>query len=257
VSETSAPDALAEVSPAGDEEIVAHDIASLAEMLSTRLTPWNERVDVRTRPNLIDPDAFFLFDLFFVFCSGFQAMAHIRTIASSWDGSLDELFALLQPCIAPLAVQLDDLRSALVKDAALTLVTLAQSLGSHAGPWVDHWLSPLLALARNSKDVFSSSARLALGALVQHAAPWPPTAVNFLLSATTVKCEGSPSSRRTAVTSLAHAIAIWSPAILADLPARISAQLPEMLQEPNQVMSNFILFECYLSFLFSFFEFAI
>ena len=75
----------------------------------------------------------------------------IRTLATSWDGSRAALAPLLQPCVSVLGVQLDDLRSALVKEAAATIGVLALSLGPEAGVWTEQLLQPLLALSRNAK----------------------------------------------------------------------------------------------------------
>jgi hypothetical protein len=55
-----------------------------------------------------------------------QAIAKIRLVASHWDGTPAALRLALQPIVAPLAVQLDDLRSALVKEAAAAMAFLAQ-----------------------------------------------------------------------------------------------------------------------------------
>ncbi len=55
-----------------------------------------------------------------------QAIAKIRLVASHWDGTPSALRLALQPIVAPLAVQLDDLRSALVKEAAAAMAFLAQ-----------------------------------------------------------------------------------------------------------------------------------
>jgi hypothetical protein len=116
-----------------------------------------------------------------------QAMTLLQQLAERWHiASLPvaDLVTLLSEAGVPamLALQLSDLRSAIVKEAATTIQAITQSVGPCVAPFASVWLPAALALTRVTKEVMAEAGWTAARAVLS-CTPLPPIARAQLLQA--------------------------------------------------------------------------